>query len=31
MRRALDKVRTGFALVAIGVSLVAWAVKEARR
>lgn len=31
MRRALDKLRTGVAAVAIGFSLVAWLVKEARR
>ncbi len=31
MRRTLDKVRTGFALAAVGFSLVAWLVKEARK
>lgn len=31
MRRAFDKVRVGVTAVAIGFSLVAWLVKEARR
>jgi len=31
MRRTLDKIRTGYALVAIGLSLVGWAIKEARK
>jgi hypothetical protein len=31
MRRAIDSVRVGVAAVAIGLSLVAWLVKEARR
>lgn len=31
MRRALDTVRIGVVAAAIGVSLVAWLVKEARK
>ncbi len=31
MRRTIDKIRTGIALAAVGFSLVAWAVKEARK
>ncbi len=31
MRRALDRVRTGFALAAVGLSLVAWLMKDARK
>jgi hypothetical protein len=31
MRRAFDSLRVGVTAVAIGMSLVAWLVKEARR